>query len=162
MHRSRAPLIAPDTFFAAQFSAGYTTNMSGFDLRQAQPVRASRTTTTTLPPTGRYFFVIGRPERFLLMRSTSAALRLAPTTAWLSAKDDVPWPRGNSRPRTEALTQPFRLRPGTTKAGPMPPHEGLGLDDREDLQDRRKPAMQLDQKPAIMVRQPDATMQPAP
>jgi ATP-dependent DNA ligase len=29
--------IAPDTFFVVQFSAGYTTNMSGFDLRQAQP-----------------------------------------------------------------------------------------------------------------------------
>jgi hypothetical protein len=36
MHRFRAPSIAPGTFFAAQFSAGYTTNMSGFDLRQAQ------------------------------------------------------------------------------------------------------------------------------
>jgi hypothetical protein len=36
MHRSRAPSIAPDTFFVAQSWAGYTTNMSGFDLRQAQ------------------------------------------------------------------------------------------------------------------------------
>jgi hypothetical protein len=35
MHRSRAPSIAPGTFFAAQFSAGYTTSMSAFDLRQA-------------------------------------------------------------------------------------------------------------------------------
>jgi hypothetical protein len=26
----------PGTFFAAQFSAGYTTNTSGFDLRQTQ------------------------------------------------------------------------------------------------------------------------------
>jgi hypothetical protein len=42
MHRFRAPSIAPGTFFAAQFSAGYTTNMSGFDLRQAQAeLRAS-------------------------------------------------------------------------------------------------------------------------
>jgi hypothetical protein len=38
MHRFRAPSIAPGTFFVAQFSAGYTTNMSGFDLRQAQVV----------------------------------------------------------------------------------------------------------------------------
>jgi hypothetical protein len=38
---SRAP-NSPGTFLAAQFSAGYTTNMSGFDLRQAQPERSDR------------------------------------------------------------------------------------------------------------------------
>src|ERR1700731_4896957 len=42
MHRSRAPSIAPGTFFVAQFSAGYTTNMSGFDLRQGQRAYISR------------------------------------------------------------------------------------------------------------------------
>ena len=36
MRRSPAPPNSPGTFLAAQFSAGYTTNMSGFDLRQAQ------------------------------------------------------------------------------------------------------------------------------
>jgi hypothetical protein len=36
MHRSRAPSIAPGTFFVVQSWAGYTTNMPGFDLRQAQ------------------------------------------------------------------------------------------------------------------------------
>jgi len=44
----------------------------------------------------------------------------------------------------------------------MPTHERLGLDDRENLQDRRNPAVQLDEEPAIMVREPDATMQPTP
>jgi hypothetical protein len=44
----------------------------------------------------------------------------------------------------------------------MPTHERLGLDDREDLQDRWKPAIQLNEEPAIMVRDPDATMQPPP
>jgi hypothetical protein len=39
MRRSPAPSNWPDTFFAAQFSAGYTTNISGFDLRQAQVPR---------------------------------------------------------------------------------------------------------------------------
>src|SRR6266550_8214405 len=34
--RSRAPSNGPDAFFVAQFSAGYTTNMFGFDLRQGQ------------------------------------------------------------------------------------------------------------------------------
>jgi hypothetical protein len=41
-------------------------------------------------------------------------------------------------------------------------HERLGLDDRENLQDCWKPAIQLDKEPAIMVREPDATMQPTP
>src|SRR5882724_6543523 len=38
-----APPNSRGTFLAAQFSAGYTTNMSGFDLRQAQlvPQRAA-------------------------------------------------------------------------------------------------------------------------
>ena len=31
----------------------------------------------------------------------------------------------------------------------------------EDLQDRWKPAIQLDEEPAIMVREPDATLQPS-
>src|SRR5882757_3268119 len=44
----------------------------------------------------------------------------------------------------------------------MPPHERLGPDHCENLQDGWKPAIQLDKEPAIMVRQPDATMQPAP
>lgn len=38
----------------------------------------------------------------------------------------------------------------------------LGTDDCENLQDRRKPAIQLDKEPAIIVREPDATMQPTP
>jgi hypothetical protein len=36
MHRSRAPSIAPGTFFAAQSWADCITNMAGFNLRQAQ------------------------------------------------------------------------------------------------------------------------------
>src|SRR5260221_3082538 len=52
--------------------------------------------------------------------------------------------------------------PVAAKAGPMPTEERLGPEDCENLQDCRKPAIQLDQEPAIMVRKPDATMQPAP
>src|SRR5258708_2551333 len=37
MRRSRVPSNAPGRFFAVQFSAGCTTNMSAFDFRQAQP-----------------------------------------------------------------------------------------------------------------------------
>ena len=36
---SRAVELAGDIFFAAQFSAAYITNMSGFDLRQVQNYR---------------------------------------------------------------------------------------------------------------------------
>jgi hypothetical protein len=43
----------------------------------------------------------------------------------------------------------------------MPTHERLGPDDCENLQDEWKPAIQLDKEPAIIVRKPDATMQPA-
>jgi hypothetical protein len=34
---SRSMTNRPDAYFVAQFSAGYTTNMLGFDLRQGQP-----------------------------------------------------------------------------------------------------------------------------
>src|SRR6266436_3800547 len=42
MHRSRAPSIAPGTFFVAQSWAGCITNMSGFNLRQAQGMKFSK------------------------------------------------------------------------------------------------------------------------
>jgi hypothetical protein len=38
--------------------------------------------------------------------------------------------------------------PVPAEAGPMPADEGLGADDRNDLQDRRKPSIQLDQEQA--------------
>src|SRR5229473_2103142 len=50
--------------------------------------------------------------------------------------------------------------PEAAKAGPMPTNERLGPDDREDLQDRRNPAVELDKEPAIIVRKQEATMQP--
>jgi hypothetical protein len=44
----------------------------------------------------------------------------------------------------------------------VPTHKGLGPDNCENLQNCRKPAIELDKEPAIMVREPDATMQSAP
>ncbi|MCA6111515.1 hypothetical protein [Bradyrhizobium cenepequi] len=44
------------------------------------------------------------------------------------------------------------------EAGPVPTRERLGPDDREDLQDRWKPAIELNEEPAIIAREPDATM----
>src|SRR3979490_32782 len=52
--------------------------------------------------------------------------------------------------------------PVAAKAGPVPTHECLGPDDCENLQDRRKPAVELGKETGIMVREPDATRQPTP
>ena len=54
------------------------------------------------------------------------------------------------------------LMPVGAKAGPMPSHERLGTDDRDDLQDRWKPSIQLDKKPAIVVRKPGPAAQHTP
>jgi len=57
MRRSRGPLRGQGVFFAAQFSAGYIPNMSGFDLRQAQPsphiCSQARSRTSATSPTSR-------------------------------------------------------------------------------------------------------------
>jgi hypothetical protein len=42
----------------------------------------------------------------------------------------------------------------------MPTHEGLGADDRDGLEDRRKPSIQLDQEQAIPIREVNATAHP--
>jgi hypothetical protein len=52
--------------------------------------------------------------------------------------------------------------PVVTKAGPVPTHERLGPHDRKNPEDCWKPTIQLDKEPSVMVRQPDATMQPTP
>ena len=44
----------------------------------------------------------------------------------------------------------------------MPTHECLGLDDREDLENRRKPSIQLNKEPAVAVRQPDPALHLTP
>src|SRR5450631_3021091 len=60
-------------------------------------------------------------------------------------------------------SQPARLpTPVAAKAGPMPTHERLGSDDCENLQERWKPAIQLDKEPAIIVCEPDAATHPTP
>src|SRR5229473_4733084 len=43
--------------------------------------------------------------------------------------------------------------PIAAKADPMPTHHRLGTDDRESLQDRWEPAIELDEEPAIALRQ---------
>jgi hypothetical protein len=48
--------------------------------------------------------------------------------------------------------------PIPTKAGPMPTDERLWADNRDDLQDRWKPSIQLDKEHAIAVGKPDAPL----
>jgi hypothetical protein len=52
--------------------------------------------------------------------------------------------------------------PVAAKSGSVPTQQRLRPDDRQNLQDCWKPAIQLDKEPAIMVLEPDATMQRAP
>lgn len=40
----------------------------------------------------------------------------------------------------------------------MPTQERHGTDDREDLEDRRKPSIQLDKEPAIVIPEPDPAL----
>jgi len=47
--------------------------------------------------------------------------------------------------------------PVPAEAGTMPTHQRLGSDDRDCLQDHRKPSIQLDQEQPIVVRELDAT-----
>jgi hypothetical protein len=69
----------------------------------------------------------------------------------------------HARERALCVSPLMRLpAPVVSKAGLMPTYERLGPDDREDFQDRWKPAIQLHQEPTIMVGEPDATMQPTP
>jgi len=44
----------------------------------------------------------------------------------------------------------------------MPTHQRLGTDDRENLQDRWKPSIELDQEPTIIVREPHPAPHPTP
>ena len=50
--------------------------------------------------------------------------------------------------------------PVPTEAGPMPTYESLGPDDRDGLEDQRKPSIQRDQEQAIPIRELDATAHP--
>src|SRR5262249_50501370 len=63
--------------------------------------------------------------------------------------------RVNLRPPSKGARLPTSV---ATKAGTMPTDERLWTDDRDDLQDRWKPLIQLDKEHAIAVRKPDASV----
>src|SRR5712664_220953 len=45
------------------------------------------------------------------------------------------------------------------KAGPMPPHQRFRLDNRHDLQDRRKRLIHPDEEPAVVICEPSPAFQ---
>src|SRR5258706_14055821 len=45
------------------------------------------------------------------------------------------------------------------KAGPMPPHQRFRLDNRHDLQDRRKRLIHPDEEPAVVICEPSPALQ---
>src|SRR5207249_11639934 len=66
--RFRAPSNGPDAFFVAQFSAGYTTNMFGFDLRQGQPDYRESLTPSAVVSVSAVRHVVSGPHQHWLRR----------------------------------------------------------------------------------------------
>src|SRR6202022_1122294 len=52
--------------------------------------------------------------------------------------------------------------PIAAKAGPVPTHQRLRLDNRYDLQDRWKPSIHLDEEPAVVICEPSPAFQLTP
>jgi hypothetical protein len=103
----------------------------------------------------------------LIERHTKPELEQFAVDAWRTPKlvlrAHPPDQRAEFRVDLRSPSQWARLpTPVATKADPVPTHERLGPDDREDLQDRWKPSIHLDEEPSILVPQPDATVQPTP
>jgi hypothetical protein len=48
------------------------------------------------------------------------------------------------------------------KAGPMPPHQRFGSNNHENRKDRRKPAIELNEEPAVVVRETSPARQLTP
>src|SRR3977135_2878674 len=52
--------------------------------------------------------------------------------------------------------------PIATKAGPVPTHQRLRLDNRNGLQDRWRPSIHLDEEPAVVICEPSTAFQLTP
>src|SRR5664280_1815022 len=92
------------------------------------------------------------------LRQFKPKLEQFPVDAWRSPKRvlDAHPPNQHAQLGLDLWPPSPRARlptPITAKAGPMPTHEGVGLDDCENLQDGWKPAIQLDKEPAVVVRE---------
>jgi hypothetical protein len=52
--------------------------------------------------------------------------------------------------------------PTAAKASPMPTHQRFGSNNHENRKDRREPAIELDEEPAVIVREANSALQLAP
>ena len=68
--------------------------------------------------------------------------------------DQCPQIRIDLRPTSKRSRFPA---PIAAKTGTMPAHQSLWANDRDGLEDRRKPTIELDEEQAIAVREVDAT-----
>src|SRR6202163_590625 len=140
----------------------------GRDDKQVHGGNLWRVVTQEGPPS-----LAGRPPPFdhvlgdARLRDLKPELEQFAVNAWRAPKRvfdaHPPDQRTQLRVDLRSPSQWARLpTPIATKTGPVPTQERLRPDDREYLQGGWKPAIQLDKEPAIMVREPDATMQPTP
>jgi hypothetical protein len=116
---------------------------------------------------------LGGPRRFdhvlgdARLRDLKSELEQFAVNAWRAPKwiFDAHPPDQNAQLRLDLRSPSVWARLPTqvaAKAGPVPTHQRLGTDDRENLQDRRKPPIQLNKEPTIVVRQPWPTAHLAP
>src|SRR3981081_1375783 len=132
----------------------------GWNNEQVHGGSVRRVVTQEGPPS-----LAGRPPPFdhvlgdARLRDLKPELEQFAVNAWRAPKRvfdaHPPDQRAQLRVDLRSASQWARLpTPVATKTGPMPTNERLGRDDREDLQDRRNPPVQLDKEPAIIVRKP--------
>src|SRR5258706_6513838 len=93
--------------------------------------------------------------------SSSPWMRGAPQKQILRAH--LPDQRAQFNFDSRAPSSPPRFpTPIAAKAGPVPTHQRLRLDNRYDLQDRRKTSIHLDEEPAVAICEPSPAFQLTP
>src|ERR1700730_14480958 len=110
---------------------------------------------------------LGGPRRLTMYLATLDCATSNPSLSSSPSKADFRRSSGGSiraAPCRSAVAAPLDATSNASSRESRPDaneKERLGPDDCENLQDCRKPAIQLDKELAIIVRNADATMQPA-
>src|SRR5882757_5300647 len=78
----------------------------------------------------------------------------------LVLRNHLPDQRAQFNFDSRVLSSPPRFpTPIAAKTGPVPTHQRPRLDDRYDLQDRRKPSIRPDEEPAVVICEPSPAFQ---
>src|SRR6185437_8230576 len=94
--------------------------------------------------------------------SSSPWMRGAPQSGF-SLRAHLPDQRTQFRLDRRSPSPSTRLpTPIATKAGPMPTYQRFGSNNHENRKDRREPAIELNEEPAVVVREMSVALQPAP